>query len=312
MGRFLTEDWLPAKRLALRPTTWGRYSWIVEHYVVPALGEVPLRRLRAEHLEGFYRRLLESGRARGGGLSPKTVVEVHAMVRSALRFAARQRLVRVNVADDAVAPRVASIARPVMRSWTAEQLRTFLTAAQGHRLLPALHLAAATGMRRGEICGLGWSDIDLAAARMSVNPALHLTRGQLIEVPVKTRTSRRSIDLDATTVEILRTWRLDQRRRRRSVHDGPVFTSARGGRLNPDSLTQTFDRLTATVPIPRIRLHDLRHTHATLLIAAGVPVEVVSERLGHASPAFTMLTYQHILPGMQAEAATRFAALLEG
>lgn len=312
LGRFLTEDWLPAKRLALRPTTWGRYAWMVEHYVVPALGDVPLRRLRAEHLEGFYRRLLESGRARGGGLSPKTVVEVHAMLRSALRTALRKRLVRVNVADDAVAPRLASIARPVMRSWTAEQLRAFLAAAREHRLGPALHLAAATGMRRGEICGLGWSDVDLPAARVSVNRALHLTRGRLIEVPVKTRTSRRSVNLDAATVEILTTWHHDQHDLGRSLHDGPVFTGARGGRLNPDTLSQTFDRLAATVPVPRIRLHDLRHTHATLLIAAGVPVKVVSERLGHASPAFTMITYQHVLPGMQADAAARFAALLAG
>jgi integrase len=145
---------------------------------------------------------------------------------------------------------------------------------------------------------------------VSVNRALHLTRGQLIEVPVKTRTSRRSIDLDTTTVEILTIWRLEQQHLGRSLNDGPVFTGARGGRLNPDSLTQTFDRLAATVPVPRIRLHDLRHTHATLLIAAGVPVKVVSERLGHPSPAFTMVTYQHVLPGMQADAAARFAALL--
>jgi len=312
LRRFLVDDWLPAKRLALRPTTWGRYEWMANHYVVPALGEVPLHRLRADHLEGFYRHLLENGRVRGGGLSPKTVIEVHAMVRSALRSAVRKRLVRVNVADDAVAPRVRSISRSVLRSWTVDKPRTFLSTARAHRLYPALHLAASTGMRRGEICGLRWSDVDLSAERLSVNRALHLASGQLIEVPVKTRTSRRSIDLDAGTVEILQAWREEQHFVDDSLHaDSPVFTAKDGRRrLNPDTLTQTFDRLNQASRTPRIRLHDLRHTHATLLIAAGVPVKVVSERLGHASPAFTMVTYQHVLPGMQAEAAARFAELI--
>jgi len=311
LRRFLVDDWLPAKRLALRPTTWGRYAWMTNHYVTPALGEVPLRRLRAEHLEGLYRELLERGRARGGGLSPKTVVEVHSMIRSALRSAVRKRYLRVNVADNAVAPRVRSISRSVMRSWTAEQLRAFLTVARSHRLFPALYLAATTGMRRGEVCGLLWSDVDLSAERLSVNRALHLASGQLVEVPVKTRTSRRSIDLDAHTVEILRVWQEEQQRAGHSKQvDGPVFTAVSGKRLNPDTLTQTFDRLSDGSSAPRIRLHDLRHTHATLLIAAGIPVKVVSERLGHASPAFTMVTYQHVLPGMQAQAAATFAELI--
>jgi integrase len=310
-GQFLTNGWLPAKRLELRPTTSHRYEWMITHYVAPRLGSVPLRRLRVDHLEGLYRELLHTNGRSGKGLAPKTVHNVHVMIRSSLRMAVRRRLASVNVADAAVAPRFRSTTPP-MRSWTAEQLMVFLDAARRERLYPAMRLSAMTGMRRGEVLGVKWSAIDFAKRRLTINTAIQLLDTRIIEVSPKTRTSRRSVDLDRETCDVLEALRDQQHNAGRYATPGSwVFTSVRGGPVNPDLYSQTFDRLVRRLDVPKIRLHDLRHTHATLLIKNGEPLKVVAERLGHANPAFTMATYQHVLPGMGAGAATRLARLVK-
>jgi integrase len=227
-----------------------------------------------------------------------------------LRMAVRRRLASLNVADAAAAPRFRS-ATPPMRSWTVEQLKLFLDAAHHERLYPALRLSAMTGMRRGEVLGLTWSAIDFEQRRLTINTAIQLLDSRIIEVPPKTRASRRSVDLDRDTCAVLEAWHDQQHHNGgHATHGSWVFTSVRGGPVNPDLYSQTFDRLVARLDVPKIRLHDLRHTHATLLIKDGEPLKVVSERLGHANPAFTMATYQHVMPGMGANAARRFANLL--
>lgn len=134
----------------------------------------------------------------------------------------------------------------------------------------------------------------------------------MVEAPCKTRASRRCIDLDAATVSLLETWRDQQAETGCRVgRDDPMFTTVQGRRINPDVLSQTFARVVLRSGVRRIRFHDIRHTHASLLVQDGVPIKVIAERLGHSHPAFTMATYQHVLPGMQADAAARFAKLLE-
>ncbi|MEZ5242933.1 MAG: site-specific integrase [Microthrixaceae bacterium] len=180
------------------------------------------------------------------------------------------------------------------------------------RLYPALHLTAYTGMRRGEVGGLKWSDLDRANQRLSISRTIQSIAGQPVEFPVKTRTSRRCIDIDDETMDVLGHWR------RRLGRDGLptdaddwIFLNPAGRFVNPESIAQLFHRIQRGLPdLTRIRFHDLRHTHASLLIMDGVPVKVVSERLGHANVAFTMHIYQHLLPGMSAAAARQFAALL--
>ena len=311
LGEFLTDTWLPTKRRHVRATTSYRYSWMVDNYVNPSVGHVPLRRLRADHLDGLYDQLATTGGRHGTGLAPKTVHEVHVIVPSSLDLAMRRQLVDTNVAQ-ATNARHKRQTRKVPRSWTAEELASFLAAARPHRLHPALHLTACTGMRRGEVAGLKWSDLDRADQRLSISRTLQSLAGQPVEFPVKTRTSRRCIDLDDQTMDVLARWR---RRLSRDglPHDADdwVFVNPSGRFVNPESISQLFGRLQGGLPeLTRIRFHDLGHTHASLLIMDGVPVKVVSERLGHANVAFTMHTYQHLLPGMSAAAARQFAALL--
>jgi integrase len=310
MGAFLRDTWLPQKRRQVRATTAYRYSWFVDRYIDPAIGHVPLRRLRADHLDALYTELATTGGRAGTGLAPKTVLEVHMIVRAALDAAVSRHLVEHNVAHAAHAllPRAAPT---VARAWTASELARFLDQARSHRLYPALHLAAHTGMRRGEVVGLKWSDLDVAAKRVSVVRTMQCVGGRPVEFGVKTRTSRRCIDLDDTTIAHLEDWR--QRLHGDGLacgRDDWMFCNRTSRFLNPQSLSQLFNRITTTAELPRIRFHDLRHTHASLLVAAGVPIKVVTERLGHAHPGFTMKTYQHVMPGMSAAAADQFAALV--
>lgn len=309
---FLTETWLPRKRAHIRATTAHRYQWMIEHYLIPHLGEVSLDGLRAEHLDDLYEHLLTAGGRSRQPLAPKTVHEAHLIVRNALDLAVRRRLVDQNVALAVNAPRRRYGGSTVARVWDATEVAAFLRHAAGQRLYPALHLAAHTGMRRGEVVGLRWSDLDLTAHRLAVRRTIQTVGGRPVEFGVKTRTSRRCVDLDAGTTDVLRAW---QRRLKAEGlphgSDDWMFCNTTGRHLNPESISQLFLRVAERAGLPRIRFHDLRHTHASLLVAGGTPIKVVTERLGHAHPAFTMHTYQHLLPGMGAQAATSFAGLVD-
>ncbi len=279
---------------------------MIEQYVVPRVGRVPLRSLTVRHLERLYAELLAAGRRDGTGLAPKTVLNVHQVLRKALSDAVRRGLVARNVAL-AVDPPTAHVGAE-QRCWTAAELRRFLAVAADHRLFPALWLAATTGMRRGEVVGLHWTDLDLDAGRVSIRRSVTCTGYRTHTTGVKTKTSRRCVDLDRRTVTILAAWRDHQRTE--GAPGDVVFTTPDGRQIHPHVVSQTFDQLGRRAGLPRVRLHDLRHTHATLLLKAGVPLKVVSERLGHSTPAFTMCVYQYVLPGMQADAARTFLNLL--
>ena len=270
---------------------------------------LPLRSLTIVHLKGLYADLRRCGRNDGAPLAPKKVLNVHQILRTALGDAERQGLVARNLAR-LMDPPCHGIA-PEQLCWNEGQLARFLETAMSHRLGTALWLSAMTGMRRGEVLGIRWNDVDLDARRLSVRRSVTCTGYQVHITPTKTRTSRRTVDLDPRTVNVLAEWRAAQDRElgeRDTI--GTVFTRPTGQPVHPHVLSQTFNRLQRTAGVPRIRLHDLRHTHATLLLKAGVPLKVVSERLGHSTPAFTMAVYQHVLPGMQRDAADMFARMI--
>jgi integrase len=318
VGRYL-EGWQAGLATAgRRPTTIDRYGRMIGAYVMPRIGDVPLQQLSALDLDQLYAALATEGRHRGsGGLSLRTVRYVHSILSKALGDAERKGLVSRNVARLASPPKVSATRAPEQATWTPDELRAFLAQVEDHRHGPAMRVAAMTGLRRSELCGLRWSDVDLDAAMLTVRQSVQLVGGRIVIGDVKTTRSRRRLDLDAGTVAVLRSHRRAQAAERLLVgagwrDHGLVFTAPDGGPLNPDTITQWFGRWVERSELPQIRLHDLRHTHATHLLAVGVGIKIVSERLGHASVAFTLDCYGHVLPGQQASAAAAAAALVEG
>jgi len=249
VSRYLCARWLPTRQDRLRPTTAFRYEQMIDRYVLPHIGRVPLRSLTVAHLEGIYARLRRSGRHDGGSLAPKTVGNVHQILRTALGDAERAGLVQRNVARLMDPP--CHGAAPEQRCWNEQQLRQFLDIATTHRLSPAIWLAAMTGMRRGEVLGLRWSDIDLDAATLSIRRSVSCTGYEVHTTPTKTRTSRRAVDLDPRTVHVLREWRHRQLEELgTATTDATVFTRPDGRPVHPHSLSQTVSRLQLASGVP--------------------------------------------------------------
>lgn len=310
-GAYLTSQWLPTKNLHLATSTYRGYDRNVQRHILPALGRIGLRRLRYQQIEALYDALLHP--AEGRGLSPKTVYSVHLIIRGALADAHRRGLVTRNVALVARAPKQRSLQRIEGVSLTDDELRQLLRTAAGHRFFPIYWLTAMTGMRRNEVLGLKWPDIDFKKKRLHLNRGLVAVGYEVHQTRGKTKTARRSIDPDKTTLAVLEGWRAYQSAEFAAVgidnNDEWVFTDGDGDPIHPHAAYEAFRRIVHNADVPAIRVHDLRHTHGSLLIKEGVPVKVVSERLGHANIAFTMQTYQHVLPGMQADAARTYEHL---
>ena len=305
-------DGLPSTDVKAR--TISDYRNETRRYIRPHVGDVKLTKLTPLHLERLYRTLLAEGGMNGRPLSPKTVLRVHRVIRKAIGDAERKGIVQRNVARLADKPSTSQLdtERP---AWTPEELRTFLDAAEGHELFPLFRLGALTGMRRGELCGLRWEDVDLAGRTLRVRQTLAMINGTPKVEPPKSRRSRRTIDIDDKTAEILRSHRRQQLEAAEFVGEGwqesgYVFRTVIGTAQHPDNVSKRFTALVRTIDVSYLTLHGLRHTHATHLLAMGKNPRMVSERLGHADVAFTLQVYGHVLPGHQREAAEAAAALL--
>lgn len=319
LSRFLDEEWFPGIRASVRPTTWEHYNRSFRNYIRPSLGRSLLPNVTPARLNAFYADLLESGRCNGDastpGLSPKTVKHVHTMLHKALEDAVRWGHLARNPVSLATPPKPRT---PEMKVWTPEQLRAFVYHARTDRLFAAWLLLVITGMRRGEVLGLAWDHVDLSRGRLSVVRNLTVVRYEHVEFSEpKTAKGRRSIALDGTTVAALKEHRKRQQEEQLAAgalwqNSGLVFCRENGAPLHPQTLTRSFQLLGRDAGLPRIRLHDLRHSYATAALSAGIPAKVVSERLGHASIAITLDTYSHVNPAMQEEAADTVARLILG
>lgn len=301
--------------VSVAPSTAAHYREIVTKRIIPALGAVDLSDLRPPQIQAFYSRLLSDGRADGtGGLSAKSVLRYHQVLHAALHHAMRWQLLARNPADSVQPPRAE---RRELTTLTAVQVSALLAAADETPIGRLARLAAMTGMRRGELLGLRWQDVDLEAGVAHVQQTAQRIpgKGWVFRQP-KTRLSRRAIALSPATVTLLRQQRRQQAEGRLlagSVYQDRdlVFASAVGTPIEPGTILRTWTRVLATAGVGHVRWHDLRHAHATLMLASGVHPKVVSERLGHASIAITLDTYSHVLPGLQAAAAAQLDAMFD-
>ncbi|MPZ16134.1 MAG: tyrosine-type recombinase/integrase [Chloroflexi bacterium] len=305
LAQFLTEKWLPAIRSTIRPSTFSGYENQVRNQVVPRLGRIRLEDVGPAELNSFYAELLACGRLDGKtGLSPATVRRVHAMLHRAFRDAVRWGLLYENPADRCDPPRDRT-GPESMRTWSPNELASFLIYAETDDLYPLWLLIAMTGMRRGEALGLRWPDINLETGEAAVRQTVVWVAGEVLMSTPKTAKGRRVVALDRRTVEVLRDLKDEAR-----DDGGLVFAKDDGEPLDPNLVTRAFRDLVRLSGLPRIRLHDLRHTHATLALQAGIHPKIVSERLGHSNIAFTLDVYSHAVPHMQTEAAERLSDLV--
>lgn len=329
VAEFLQNDWLPVVRRELADSTWESYERNVRHHLVPHIGHLRLQALDGGALNRLYAHLLENGRVWGrqsNGLKPRTVRYVHTIVHAALDDAVKWRRVPVNAADQATPPSAKAAKAPEMKVWSANELATFLALTEGERYHFAWLFLATTGCRRGEALGLRWQDVDLeaglASIRQQVIPLMKATgKGREGRVVARTKNGdARVIELDRRTVIMLRTWKARQSEEKLLLgggydDQGLVFARPDGRPYHPEAFSKTFDRRLRQpgfAGLPVVRMHDLRHTWATLALKAGIDVKVVSERLGHSSAVITWSIYQHVVKGMQADAAERVSDLIFG
>ena len=315
LTEFLFDSWLPSIRSTVRPSTYQSYEQIARTHLSPHIGSSALKAISPVMLNQLYASLLKNGRLDGrGGLAPKSVRNVHIVIHKALRDAVRWDLLARNPADLADPPLVP---RRELKTWTPEQLAAFLEHVRGDRLAPAVRLTAMTGMRRGEVLGLRWSDIDLAEGRLSIQQARLSIAYEVVVSEPKTAKGRRSVALDSETVAQLRNHRKRQLEERLAAgelwHDGDaVFTDELGWPIHPDRFTKLFVTLVESSGMERLTPHGLRHTHATIALQANRNPKVVSERLGHANVSITLDTYSHVTPGLEQDIADAVAQLVDG
>jgi integrase/predicted RNA-binding Zn-ribbon protein involved in translation (DUF1610 family) len=271
---YLLKEWLPAIKGTIRPTTFASYTMHVEGHIVPALGSLQLSRLSAQAINALYARLLENGRLQGkGALSPTTVRRVHATLHRALKDAVRWQRLSVNPVDAADPPRGQSKQRE-LPAWNAEQLAGFLSSVKDDRLFALWRLLAMTGCRRGEALGLTWDDLDMEAATLTIRRALVPLGATVIVSEPKSARGRRRIALDPTTIEALKghaARQADEQARSEGWSEtGYIFTTEEGQPLDPHRISKAFERHLRAAALPRIPLHGLRHTYATLALSSGV------------------------------------------
>jgi integrase len=309
------RSWIEtAATLRLSSKTAERYHQLIERQIIPHLGAHPLQKLKPAHVAAWHAVLLSAGGKDGSPLTARTVGHAHRVLHKALADAARYELLTRNPASLVSPPRVTDAEMQIL---SADQVKAVLAAIRETPIFPQVVVLLSTGMRRGELMGLQWGDLDLEAGKVRVERAVEKTKahGLRIKTP-KTKHGRRTITLPAGAVEVLRQHRKAQIEIRlalglgRLLEDAFVFGTIEGAVRDPDRITQDWKRFTAARGLPRVTLHALRHAHASALIASGADPVTVSRRLGHGSPVVTMAVYAHLFDRSDEAAAKAIDAVL--
>jgi integrase len=307
------ERWLTHVKSQVSPKSHERYSEIMRKNVVPLIGAVVLTKLKPAVISEAYARALESGRRDGtGGLSPRTVHHMHRLIRQSLAQAVKWELLTRNPADAVDPPRVE---RTAMNTYSLPQTGELIDAMRGTRLFVPTLLAVLLGMRRGEIAALRWKAVDLDTGQLAVIESAEQMNGTVRLKPPKNGRSR-TVALATTITEELHAHRAAQAQELlklgvRLTEDHFVCTHADGRMMQPTWITHEWIALISETGLPRIRFHDLRHAHATHMLAGGIHPKIASERLGHSKVGITLDLYSHVMPGMQENAAAQVDAALQ-
>jgi integrase len=306
------DHWLAHKRTRVSPRSYENYTAVIRLQLVPLIGNSLVAKLRPAEIANAYSKALESGRRDGlGGLSPRSVHTMHRILSQALKQAVRWQMIARNPCDAVTPPRVE---RKPMKVVDARGAIALMDAARDRAIFLPVLVGVLCGLRRGEAAALCWRDVNLETAQLSIVHSLEQTNNGVRFKPPKSGRPR-TVALPAMGVEELRQHRIKQaeellRLGIRQSDDTHVCLQPNYQPWTPRNLSSAFIKFMVASGLPRVRLHDLRHSHATHLLAANVHPKVVQERLGHANIATTMDLYTHVMPGMQDEAASRVDAIL--
>jgi len=302
-GAYL-EQWLKGSVAStVAPGTYGSYAYITKKYLIPELGGIKLWNLKPQHLQRLYADKLQQG------LSLRSVQLMHITLHKALKNAIKTGLISRNPIDLVDPPKVE---RHEMKTMTEEDIGRFLDEARKGDYYTLFYIYLFTGIRRSEALALRWSDVDLLGCQLSINKTMQFLNKKVTFKSPKTANSRRLVALSPSTSVVLRLHREAQNKIRKYKEESPVsdddlvFCQSDGSPYLPNTISHAWIKLVKKCGLDGVRLHDARHTHATLLFKSGVSAKVIQERLGHSSVAFTMNTYAHVSPGMQKQAANQF------
>ena len=296
-------------KIKVRPSSHKTYEGYIKNHIKPSVGSIPLPKLTTLDLQRLYQKLLTEGRVdrlesqnQPNGLSTKTVRNINQVISSAMQLAIQQHLIAQNPTDGCALPKTE---HREMQTLSADQLAAFLLEAKHSGVFEMYYIELATGLRRGELLGLKWEDIDFTAQMLRVRRQVGRVNGEVREAPLKTKNAYRTISLGTDAIGVLK----QQREKQPSSY---VFPSSTGGPIAPDSVLHMLHRVLDRAGLPEIRFHDLRHTFATLALQNGVDVKTVSGMLGHFSAGFTLDTYAHVTTAAQKKAAETMGEVLAG
>ena len=308
VGNWLEVWYENYAKIKMHPSTYLTYHGYIENHIKPQLGKIVLNDLTTLHLQQFYKKLLAEGRVerieaqkQPKGLSAKTVRNIHQIISSALKLANEQRLIARNPADGCALPKAE---HKEMQTLPVEQLTSFLREAKDSGVFALYYIDLTTGLRRGELLGLKWTDLDLDRGVLKIQRAISRQNGKVVEAPLKTKNAYRTLPLSADAISVLKMQKC------KVGNSEWVFPSPIGGPMSPDSVLHMLQRVLKRAGLPRIRFHDLRHTFATLALQNGVDIKTVSGMLGHFSAGFTLDTYAHVTTSAKREAAKTMGNIL--
>ena len=294
----------------IRPNTKAYYTNYIENHIVPGIGDVPLDKLTTIQIQRFYNNLQKTGRVqrknfpplKDASLSPRVVRGVHTLLHNCLEQAVSERLILANPAQGCKLPQ---LEKKEMKILPQEKIGMYLTEAERRGLLAAFYLELTTGLRRGELLALQWTDLDAESKTLSVTKQVNRISGELVVSPPKTRNSVRTLALPQQAVDLLA--------EEHKKHSGNpyMFPSPKTGTMyDPDAFRRTHDKILKAIGAEHIRFHDLRHTFATLSLKSGVDVKTLSGALGHYSAGFTLNTYTHATAQMKQDAADTIGGVI--